>query len=362
MIQLKIYGTGTASYEMVKNKIMAYLELAGIEYKLEEERNISNFIKDQVHSVPAIKVNDDTLIEIEGNGRFNASLRHAIQSILKIENFGNMKKLIVPTDFSEPSYNAYNYANGLAQDLNAMLVMTHVYFPTSADFNELSVPDNNLEQYHRKKLDDFVHSVNQDWIGEFMHEPLVESEFRVGFPKTELTELSKQENVAMVMGSTGEGDSFKKIFGSLSIDMMKNASCPLFVIPPDFSYATPKNVVFASESLKTDSNNIFNVATMSEKFGAMIKIVHVDTNDEEYNIDLLEEILKKNFKNLNYQIKVIKADNVLKGLDAALEGVQYDLLVFTKKHRNFLAELFHESISEHFALYSQKPVLIYPVD
>lgn len=362
MMHIKIYGTGTAGFEMVKTKIKEYLDLAGITYRLDEETNINNFILEMVHSVPAVRINGEHLIEIESDGNFNQSLRNTIQEILRAENYGKMKKIIVPTDFSDASYNAYNYANGLATDLGCILIMTHVYFPSSADLNELSVPNNDVEQIHRKKLDEFVKSVNQDWIGEFLHEPLVESEFRIGFPKTELTEISSQPNSMMVMGSTGEGDAFKKIFGSLSTDMIKNAACPLFIIPPGSSYTKPRSIIFASDQVKTDSNNIFKTAELCTKFGADLHVLHVHTGENNYDSVLLEDMLKKNFPNLVYDIKVVRAEKILDGLSICLKEMSYDIIAFTKKHRNFLAELFHESISEHFALYSDKPLLIFPAD
>lgn len=362
MMHIKIYGTGTAGFEMVKTKIKEYLNLSGIDYRLEEETDINKFIEEMVHSVPAVRINGGRLIEIESNGSFNRSLRYTIQEILRLENYGKIKKIIVPTDFSVPSYNAYNFANGLATDLGGVLVMTHIYFPSSADLNELTIPNNDIEQLHRKKLEDFVNSVNQDWIGEFLHEPLVDADFRVGFPKTELEAISKQPDTLMVMGSTGEGDAFKKIFGSLSTDMIKNADCPLFVVPPGSSYTKPKSIVFASESVKLDSNNIFETAKMCNSFAADLKILHINTGESDYESELIDEMLKKNFPALNYDIRIVRAEKVLQGLSVCLNETSHDIVAFTKKHRNFLAELFHESIAEHFALYSDKPLLIFPAE
>ncbi|MBK9150091.1 MAG: universal stress protein [Saprospiraceae bacterium] len=360
MLHIKIYGTGTAGFEMVKTKIREYLVAAQVDFELQEETNVNNFIKESVQSVPAVRINGEDLIEIDSNGGFNQTLRNAVQEIMRKVNYGNMTKIIVPTDFSEPSFNAYNYANGLAKDLGGVIVLTHVYFPSSADLNEFTIPNNDLENVHRKKLQELVKSVNQDWIGEIMHEPMVESDFRIGFPKTELTELSEQKNVMMVMGSTGEGDAFKKVFGSLSTDMIKSAKCPLFIIPPGATYQTPKSVVFASGSVKTDSNNIFDTAKMCSKFGADLKVLHVHTGENEYDEQAVHEMLKANFPVLNFDIRIIRAEKILDGLALCLKETDHDIVAFTKVHRNFLAELFHESISEHFALYSKKPLLIFP--
>jgi nucleotide-binding universal stress UspA family protein len=362
-MNIKIYGTGTSGHQMVKEKLSESLLNAGFTFQIENIENVKSFIHDNVHSVPAIRIDDIDLYEINMNGRFNSSLRSAIQQILRKENYGNMTKFIVPTDFSEISFNAYNYANNLAKLLNGVLYITHIYFPNSTNVNEIVYLDESAEKIYQKKLDDFVGSINQDWIGDFIKEPFVEAKFITGFPYKELLDLSEEKDTMIVMGSTGSGDSFKKIFGSLSLDVMKSAKCPVFVIPKDVQYTAIKNVLFCSEDVSFDANAIIEAGRLCEKADAILHIGHTVTKvGDDYKIEELESLLSEYFPNLNYIIQLVENKSPLEGIEMMVEKSDVDLMVFNTKHRNFFTRWLHESVTEHIALYTKKPILVFHKD
>lgn len=359
-MKIKIYGTGTSGHQMVKDKLHESLSRAGLSFHIENIENVESFISDMVHSIPAIKVDDKDLYEISLNGRFNSSLRESIQKILQKVNYGTMTKIIVPTDFSEISFNAYNFARGLAKILDGVLYITHVYFPNSTNMNEITFVDQDAENIFKKKLDDFVKSINQDWIGEFVKEPFVESKFITGFPHKELLALSEEPGSIIVMGSTGSGDSFKKTFGSLSLDVMKSAKCPVFVIPQNVQFNEIKNVLFSSENLSEDANAILEAGRFCQKIDAKLHVAHVVTKvGDDYHIAELERLLNSYMKPHEYEINMVENSSPVKGIESVVKNKQVDLLVFNTKHRNFFTNLIHNSVTEHVALYMDKPILVY---
>jgi nucleotide-binding universal stress UspA family protein len=359
-MEIKIYGTGSSGHQMVNEKLIDSLSKAGLSFHIENIENVDSFISDMVHSIPAIRVDDKDLYEISLNGRFNSSLRDAIQKILQKSNYGSMTKIIVPTDFSEISFNAYNFARGLAKLMQGVLYITHVYFPNSTNMNEITFVDEDAENVFKKKLDDFVHSINQDWIGEFVKEPFVESKFITGFPHKELLAMSEEPNTIIVMGSTGSGDTFKKMFGSLSLDVMKSAKCPVFVIPKNVQFSEIKEVLFSSEDLSQDANAILEASRLCQKMGAKLNVAHVVTRvGDDYHIGELEKLLHSYLKDTEYEIHMVEDKTPVSGIEAIVRKKPIDLLVFNTKHRNFFTNLIHNSVTEHIALYLDKPVLVF---
>jgi len=359
MVNIKIYGTGTPSYQLAKSKLLESLAHAGIEFSLQEVHEISQFIHDRVVSVPAIKVNDKYLFELKTNGSYNQSLRETIQTILKMEQYGNLTKIVVPTDFSDASYNAYNYANYLAKQCESVMMLTHVYFPTSTDVNNFAMVNPEVEAIHRQKLESFVKSVNQDWIGTFVTEPIMEGVFKVGFPKSELVEMSKDKNTIMVMGTTGAGDVFKKIFGSLSLDLVENAHCPLFLVPPDAVYAKNNEVVYLSEDLKKDALHLLYVGKLCLKLNCMLKLVHFrKENDEAYNISDAIGLLDNYYPDLKYHIEINDTSNLFDSLTQLFLNPNYQLLAMSTQHRNLFQSMFHRSATEFAAQHVKTPLLV----
>jgi len=359
MIDIKIYGTGTPSYQLAKTKVLERLSDAGLEYHLEEITKITDIMLDNIESVPALKVNDKLLFEIKPNGNYNRSLREAIQNILKIDNYGKMTKILVPTDFSEASYNAYNFANHLAKDIEGVLLLTHIYYPTSTDVNQFVVINEEAEKIHREKLEKFVQSVNQDWIGNFVTEPLIEGVFKVGFPRMELTEMSKEPNTIMVMGTTGSGDTFKKVFGSLSMDMIDNSYCPLFLVPPGAAYSKIEEIVYLSEDLKNDSLHLLYAGRLCVKTGADFRLVHFrnKTNDD-YDVADTIKIMESYFPEVKYHIEIIDTQDLFSGIENLVTENNNNLVVLSTKHRNIFKNLFHKSVTEFAALHATSPLLI----
>lgn len=360
MLDIKIYGTATPSYQLAKSKLTEILNDAGIGYKIEEVTKITEIIHDDIKSVPAVKVNNELLFEIKPNGHYNSTLREAIQNILKINNYGKMLKIIVPTDFSEASLNAYNFANHLAKELTGVILLTHVYYPTSTDINQFAVMDEEVEKIHREKLDNLVKSFNQDWLGSFVTEPLIEGVFKVGFPRMELSELSKEKDTILVMGTTGEGDAFKKVFGSLSLDMIDNSHCPLFLVPPDSGFTDVKEITYLSEDLKNDTLHLLYVGRMCAKMGLDFRLVnfHKMGSSQPYDVSNTIKIMESYFPEVKYHIEVVDTDDIFGEVKHLVSSVKDNLIVLSTKHRNIFQNLFHKSISEFAAIHSLSPLLI----
>jgi len=359
MLEIKLYGTVTAGYQLAKSKLEERLDSAGLPYHLEEVTDISQIIKDDIASVPTLKVNDEFLYHIKPNGSYNISLRQAIQGILKIKNYGKMLKIIVPTDFSETSLNAYKFANHMAKDVSGVLMLTHIYYPTSTDVNQFVVVNEQAETIHRERLQKLVDSMNQDWIGNFVTEPMIESAFRVGFPRIELTDMSKDKDTIMIMGTTGAGDAFKKIFGSLSLDMIDNCHCPLYLIPPGASYSETNEIVYLTEDLKKDSLHILYVGKLCQDRKVSLRLVHFrNKKNDEYDVSDTIKIMESYFPEVKYHIDIIDSVDIFDSVKDLVTSNPNNLIVLSTIHRNIFQNLFHKSVTEFAAINSTSPLLI----
>ena len=358
-LQLKVYGTGSSSHQLVKTKLVENLERANITYDLSEVENVNAIISEGIMSIPAIKVNGTDLYEIKPNENYNQSLRNSIQAIMKKCDYGELTKIIIPIDFSDSATNAYYYANNLAKHMAAMLQITHIYYPMSTEMNEYVALDSGGEEFHKNQLNDFVKSVNQDWIGSFMTEPMIEGIYKIGFPKVELLELSHQKNAIIMMGTTGKGDVFKKLFGSLSLDIMEHSHCPVWLIPPGVSFQKITEITYLSEDLKNDNLHLLFIGNLCLLLGARLKVLHFQTsNDTPYNVPDAIGIIENYFPDLQYHIEVDEVDTVSSAMDTLLSSASLEVLVMSTKHRNVFQNLFHNSLTEHASMNIKVPLII----
>ena len=341
-MEITVYGTGTAGTQMVKSTLEDYLSRAEVDFEIDEVNDVNEFLKMMIHSVPAVIIDGSEKIELKQNGKFNASLRQLVQSILKKESYGSLPKVIVPTDFSETSVNAFNYACQFTKSIGGVIKVVHVYYPSSADINGNVFVDVGLKKVKEALLDEFVEAANQDWIGELMSTVLIDKEFAEGFPVPKIIDIANQDKASYIIaGTTGEGESFKKWFGSISTELVKKADTPIIVVPPGARFTGFKNVVYASGDPLLDEKCMDNLCAFAQMHDATLHIVHVAQPNEEKTgnaIDWMED----NCSNVIVHHEEILHDDIVEGIQSYAQQHNADLIILSSKKEIFLRIFFIE--------------------
>ena len=142
------------------------------------------------------------------------------------------RKILCPTDFSEPSYRALNAASELSLHFSAALVLVHVVplvidIPTSADFyTPLDVK--TAKAHAKEELQAVVEKRISDKVR--IHTKVV-----VGDPGDEIVKMAADDYAdIIVIGTHGLTGWRRFIFGSVAEKVVRLASCPVLTIqyPP----------------------------------------------------------------------------------------------------------------------------------
>jgi len=144
----------------------------------------------------------------------------------------DLKKILVPTDFSEDSERAAVYAVELARryganevhcihvsDIPADLLATSAYYMTgpSEQFVE------QVRQEGRKSLEAFAQKNFKD-----VH---VKTAFLEGRPFVEIVRYARENQIDLIIISThGRGGIKHAIFGSVAEKVVRKAPCPVLVL------------------------------------------------------------------------------------------------------------------------------------
>ncbi|MES2131189.1 MAG: universal stress protein, partial [Bacteroidota bacterium] len=115
-----------------------------------------------------------------------------------------MKTLLVPTDFSEASNNAIDYAVEIARVTHAKLILFHAYHvPVITTEAVVAIPEfKELEQYALDNLKKAERTI------QIKHGSAIVTECicKCGFPVEEIIRFTKGHNIDMiVMGMKGAG-------------------------------------------------------------------------------------------------------------------------------------------------------------
>lgn len=145
-----------------------------------------------------------------------------------------IEKILVPTDFSDPSKEAAKAAKDLAVALEAELILVHVVsavppFPGNIAPN---APGFNIHMYQKdlithwgKELDNFARRFSAE--GNRVRSVVLD-----GDPGKNIVELAEQEGVDLVVIATQGRTGLRRfVFGSVAEKVIRHSPCPVLVLP-----------------------------------------------------------------------------------------------------------------------------------
>ncbi len=278
-----------------------------------------------------------------------------------------MRKILVPTDFSNSALNALRFALSLFKDdattfylLNAFQLY---YFTTES----LLVPEPGEPAYDEAKdasetgLDDVVDQIAIISDSRCHQFQTISSYNNLINAIDETVENYKIELI--VMGTKGNSDPATSLFGSNAVSVIENIKkCPLLIIPEQTPYLTkaPKEIVLAT-NYKTPYRlkEISYLKDIAQKYEAAIRILyikeHKQVGDEQLsNKHLLQEYLK----DVPHTFHTLNHIKVLQGIRSFIESRESTMLALVDKKHSFLYNLFSKSILKEIGYKPKIPILV----
>ncbi|BDV42338.1 universal stress protein [Geotalea uraniireducens] len=140
--------------------------------------------------------------------------------------------IVFPTDFSENSEYAFDYALTLAKQFSARLVVIHV-INEPVDLRGFYVPHVSFE-----KLEEEIVSAAEKMMDKFCRTKIKDytnytSTIVSGIPYDEILKKATEENASLiVMGTHGRKGIDHFLFGSTAERVVRSATCPVMSVRP----------------------------------------------------------------------------------------------------------------------------------
>lgn len=272
-----------------------------------------------------------------------------------------MNKILVPTDFSEVSENAINYAIKLANSFSATLVLLHVnQIPVSnPEFGIIAYDIHTMKEESMKSLKELSEQIKKQY-------PLI-SEIQyyseIGNPSDVILELTKNKNIdLLVMGNNGHGSKFKKtLIGSTSVSVSKEIEIPLIIVPPNVKYKKIKNLAYAcayDEDIEK-TTSLIKVRNLNKIFDSVLSVLHIIPenhllNEEESYVD---NYVETKLATTDHRTYIITENKISEGIINFIDNHKIDMIIVEPKKHSLFYSLFHSSVTNDLAFLSPVPVL-----
>ena len=271
-----------------------------------------------------------------------------------------MKTIIVPTDFSPIATNAMNFAADMAVNINASLMLLHIYqVPVSmTDVPVVMASSEELRKNSEAKLQELKDSLTQITSGKIK----LYTEARLGDVSDELEDVCKQvEPFAVIMGTRGASGLERVLFGSTTLTAIRHLKWPVIVVPPGKEYGTGiKKIGFACDFDKVvETTPIQFIKNMVKEFGAELHVLNVDYKSKHFKPGTPEESLMLHtlLEGLDPKYHFINHVDIEDGINEFVEENNIDLLITIPKKHKLLDSLFKPSSTKQLVTQSHVPVM-----
>ncbi|PWK28682.1 nucleotide-binding universal stress UspA family protein [Arcicella aurantiaca] len=275
-----------------------------------------------------------------------------------------MKTILFPTDFSTNAIHASQYAGMLARRLNAKVVLLNIYsVPTVSEY-QLPYEIENFILQNRKDAEKNL----QDFTAKFIEATSLVSDritqmVEYGFVGDKINEIAKQINASLiVMGTKGASNAIDKWLGTHSQKVMKNAPCPVWIVPENAAINYPKNIIYAADFKEDEVIATQKVLEFAKPLEATCNIVHIHDYFElnvSHAVQEMVHYLEDEFEKEDVSVHNVNRADIISGLETYIRTHKPDVLALAIHEKSFLEKIFDTSVTKHFVQEAKLPILTF---
>ena len=274
-----------------------------------------------------------------------------------------MKRILVPTDFSEHAEKALKAAAFIAKKTKSEIFLLH--------FLELpnQMIDFVTESNHIPEVMLFIKKANET-LQKIREQPYLNGitvtasiQFERAFSGI-LSFNQKNKLDLIIMGSHGTSGIEEILIGSNTEKVVRLSEIPVLVIKKELNELKFKNFVFASDFSKEIRKPFRKMIAFAKIFDANLFLVMICTPNSFKTTSIAEKVMGdfiSDFDVPNYSIHLFNDANIENGITNFAKTIDADLIGLSTHGRTGFAHFFNGSVSEDLVNHENKPVITFRI-
>ncbi|MCA0932771.1 universal stress protein [Lutimonas saemankumensis] len=275
-----------------------------------------------------------------------------------------MKKILLPTDFSENSINAIEYATELFKDIPCKFYVLNVFkIPYLANEELMEHNATQLAALEEEMYDHSIEEMNRllEKIPENpKHNYETISDYNL-FSLAVHQVVSEKEIELIIMGTKGATGAKEIFIGSNTSDVIMRNACNVIAIPENHSFKFPKEIVFPTDfMIRYSPEDLEPLLDLANKFESSVRVVHFSESDilEEDQIEN-KRVLDSFLKNVNHQYYTLSNDDFEEGINCFVQSrANIDLIMIIGRHYGFFERLFLKPKVRTLSFHTKVPLFV----
>jgi nucleotide-binding universal stress UspA family protein len=273
-----------------------------------------------------------------------------------------IRKILVPIDFSETGLMAMQHAAFMASLSKAEIILLHV-LPLTEYYFEIPEPImhiDNREQMQRvieQKLKEIADEVRTRYG---IAPRTLSSRGRVA---SEIVQVAREENVDLIIMGTHGAKGFEEIFlGSNAYKVVNIAPCPVITVQTHASKLGFTNIVLPVDRSAHSREKVEPAIRLASLYAAKIHIVGLLDNDDEGEYDKLQIVLDQveqavEKAGVNHTRHTLKGDRLAAGALKYGASVNADLIIIMTEQESEITGIFLGALARQIVNHSRIPVM-----
>ncbi len=277
-----------------------------------------------------------------------------------------MKKIIIPTDFSDNAYHAFTYASRLFEDEPCTFYLMHTFTPSiyQTEYVLHSPGQIGLGDFYQTDSDERLAEMKERAETQFKnpkHKLYTHSAFNVLVDEI-LDMVEKEEADLVIMGTQGATGAKEIFLGTHTVHVIKKAKCPVIAIPSEFDYKAPKEILFPTDFevdyTEKHFSALFNIADL---YKSRIEVLHISTGIEltpkqKENKAKLEALIGT--RSTRYHD--VPSQEIIEGINQFQKTQEVQMLAMIQNKHTFLERLFIEPVIKKIGFHVTIPFMVIP--
>lgn len=277
-----------------------------------------------------------------------------------------MKRILLPTDFSDNAFNAITYAVRFFKDEKVTFYLLNTFTPVSYHTGYL------IENPTPYGMEDIA------MINSKRDIELTEERIKKEYPNSEhsfvrlsafntligeIKEVIEKYAIDLIVMGTKGATGAKEVFiGTHTMYTIKKVKCPVIAIPSGFEYEEPKDILFPTD-YNLDKNN---------KYLSLVKeicdnhVCKLTILNAYYGVPLhakqeeIKEFLDAYFNENAHVFQIAEGVDVLEAVEDFKKKKNINLLVMIHNKHSFFENLLFKPVINQIAYHTNIPFLVIP--
>ncbi len=276
-----------------------------------------------------------------------------------------MKNILIPTDFSENSWNAIQYALSFFKKVRCNFYFLHI-----SPFDDMIGGDSFFDS-NEAVLEKITHTAKErmQLLLKKVEKLPLNTKHRffsvyeyMFFIDAIRKQVEEKEIDYIVMGTKGASGLKERTVGSNTGDVITKVKCPVLVIPENARYSKPKEIAFPTDYniyyKKRVLDTITEVLTLNE---AALRVLHITKKEQgltelqKKNKDFLSDYLEDE---IEHSFHYLSNPDIEQAIQCFIESRDINMITMIAKNLNFFQRiLFHPTV-EKISYHTDVPFLV----